>query len=112
MSDSNKVMRYLLKSNKPLSSVSYKTVCDEVLQGNETNFWNVLAYLKEEGFIKVREVDQMTMAACYMRLTDKGTASKQLEKERKAAARKNLIINFLVALVTAAATHFLTRFLN
>jgi len=110
--ESEKVVQYLRKNNKPNERILYRAVCDDVLRGDESNFWNVLAYLKESGLVRVWEVDQKTLSACYMRLTDKGSAFAQMEKERKAETRKNLIINFVVAIITVVVTHFVTKFLS
>lgn len=112
MKDSEKAMRYLTEQNNPGGRVAYKTVCDEVLGGNESKFWNVLAYLKVSGLVTVRETDQRTLHTCFVALTDKGRANAQMTKERKAEARKNRLINTAVAVVTALVTHVLTKFLS
>lgn len=112
MRDSEKVIQYLRKNNKPHERTLYKAVCDDVLRGDESKFWNVLAYIKESGLVRVWEVDQKTLIACYVKLTDKGAAFAQMEKERKAEKRKNLIINFVVAILTVVVTHFVTKFLS
>jgi len=91
-----KIINFLKDS--PREWQFYQTICDHIFHGDETKFYEAVAYLRSKDLIRTKETDQKTLNSCRMLLTPLGIAYFQQQAEEKSKSKKKNRVDYLKSL--------------